>query len=74
MTDFASTTDHHVAMATHTLQAAASELWRMRLNPQTADYVLREEGELLAALGVLQTLADDLRAARQQATRQLEVA
>lgn len=57
--------DHHI----YSLGQSVSDLWKARLNPQTADLVLRDEGALWAALGSLRTLVDDIRAAN-DATKQ----
>jgi hypothetical protein len=61
--DPSTTAEYQVEMEAHALQCAVSALWRMRLNPQYADQVLRVEGDLIASLGSLHVLCDDIRRA-----------
>lgn len=61
MSDPSTSPEHKVAMASFALQTAVSDLWRMRLANDTADLVVAEEGTLLAVLGSLYVLTDDIR-------------
>ncbi len=59
--DPSATAEFQVEMEAHALSCAVSALWRMRLDPRFADQVLRVEGDLLASLGSLHVLCDDIR-------------
>lgn len=45
----------------HDLQSLVTRLWSWRLNPNTADLLLMEEGNLWSALGSLRELVTDMR-------------
>lgn len=62
MANYSDTAEHHVGMAVFGLSSSISNLWRQRLDPLTADLVLGSEGEILAALGSLKVLVEDIRA------------
>lgn len=48
----------------HDLRVTAGELWECLLNPETSDHVREEETEIMIALSVLSSLAEELREMR----------
>lgn len=61
MTDYSNTPEHKVAMEVRAVSSGISNLWKMRLDSETADEVLKSEGDLYAALGTLRSLVEDIR-------------
>ena len=61
--DPSNSAEHRVAMETRAVTCGISALWKMRLANDTADEVLKSEGDLYAAKGTLDALIEDVRAA-----------
>lgn len=62
-----------VEMEIQALTVAASNLWKLRLDPATADEVLRQELDLWAPCGILRGLIEDVRASNDKTYLPLEL-
>jgi hypothetical protein len=60
------TLQQHLAVQAHVtnLASSISELVKLRIDPATEQLIANEEGSLLAALAVLQSLCSELRVER----------